>query len=402
MNWNRFYACSFSWKLTAIKLLLTEPLPFDAELKCSITSQLDFFGVMVVVWVGFTGDCSGCTCSSSEICGVRVWRRDVERRAMPLRVFTSFSCVNKSKSVCKSDAHCEHNDDDAVSIVKLSIKKTRTKRIFIKNVKVQFVCVRRVFTNDMLTNIESIFVSSMRFHREFSERHDTTSSLEHFYSRRFHAVVGGSSDSLSRRTHSVCKPLQHVSMPIRYFAFVKWKRQKVSVPLWSVDYRAGIIACSNLSFDSQMNMICTLDVMLTSFIRFRLFFFVVSSPERFVCSFVRPFPRRSVETIHVWIDEESRCDATAKQNKKQQIRFNVLDFHNRMGYSIVRILFFHLRSSDWNSTMSECRLRRGPSLIATNMSDIWKLIAKEIYVIASLANSRMRIELFSLFVFRIA
>lgn len=28
--------------LTAMRLLLTEPRPFDAELKCSITSQLDF------------------------------------------------------------------------------------------------------------------------------------------------------------------------------------------------------------------------------------------------------------------------------------------------------------------------------------------------------------------------
>lgn len=49
------------------------------------------------------------------------------------------------------------------------------------------------------------------------------------------------------------------------------KKQKVYVPLWSVDYLARIIACSNLSFDSPMNMICTLDVMLTSFILLRLF-----------------------------------------------------------------------------------------------------------------------------------
>lgn len=67
--------------LTAIKLLLTDPLPLVDELKCSITSQLDFFGVVVCGPV--PGDGNGCTCSSSDICAERVCRNDVDRRAMP-------------------------------------------------------------------------------------------------------------------------------------------------------------------------------------------------------------------------------------------------------------------------------------------------------------------------------
>lgn len=81
-------------QLTAIKLLLTEPRPFSALLKCSMTSQLDFFGVVVAVALVselITGECNDGTCNSSEICGVRVCRNDVERRPIPLREFTSFS-----------------------------------------------------------------------------------------------------------------------------------------------------------------------------------------------------------------------------------------------------------------------------------------------------------------------
>lgn len=55
--------------LTAIKLLLTDPRPFGAVLKCSMTSQLDFFGVVVVVWDGFTGEFNAGTCNSNDICG---------------------------------------------------------------------------------------------------------------------------------------------------------------------------------------------------------------------------------------------------------------------------------------------------------------------------------------------
>lgn len=72
-------------ELTAIKLLLTEPRPFADVLKCSITSQLDFFGVVVVCGVVEANgdDDNGCTCSSSEICADRVCRSDVERRVRP-------------------------------------------------------------------------------------------------------------------------------------------------------------------------------------------------------------------------------------------------------------------------------------------------------------------------------
>lgn len=79
-------------ELTAIKLLLTEPRPRSALLKCSMTSQLDFFGV-VVVSEPITGDCNDGTCNSSEIFGDRVCRNDVERRLIPLREFASFSCT---------------------------------------------------------------------------------------------------------------------------------------------------------------------------------------------------------------------------------------------------------------------------------------------------------------------
>ena len=81
-------------KLTAIKLLLTEPRPFSALLKCSMTSQLDFFGVVVVAVVNelIIGDCNDGTCNSSDICGDRDCRNEVERRAIPLREFASFSC----------------------------------------------------------------------------------------------------------------------------------------------------------------------------------------------------------------------------------------------------------------------------------------------------------------------
>lgn len=76
-------------QFTAIKLLLTEPRPLSALLKCSMTSQLDFFGVVVafpVVSELITGECNDGTWSSSEICGgVRVCRSDVERRPIPLR-----------------------------------------------------------------------------------------------------------------------------------------------------------------------------------------------------------------------------------------------------------------------------------------------------------------------------
>lgn len=60
-----------------------------------MTSQLDFFGVVVVavalVSEPITGECSDGTCNSSEICGVRVCRSDVERRPIPLREFVSLS-----------------------------------------------------------------------------------------------------------------------------------------------------------------------------------------------------------------------------------------------------------------------------------------------------------------------
>lgn len=85
--------------LTAIKLLLTEPRPRSALLKCSITSQLDFFGVVVaaaLVSELITGDCNVGTCNSSEICGDRDCRNDVERRVIPLRDPTSFSCFNEN------------------------------------------------------------------------------------------------------------------------------------------------------------------------------------------------------------------------------------------------------------------------------------------------------------------
>lgn len=80
-------------ELTAIKLLLTDPRPFSALLKCSMTSQLDFFGVVVVAVVSelIMGDCNDGTCNSSEICGDRDCRNDVERRAIPLRLVTSLS-----------------------------------------------------------------------------------------------------------------------------------------------------------------------------------------------------------------------------------------------------------------------------------------------------------------------
>lgn len=79
--------------LTAIKLLLTDPRPFDPDvLKCSITSQLDFFGVVVDGAV--KGDGNGCTCNSNDIWADRVCRSDVERRAMPaFRGFPSYSLV---------------------------------------------------------------------------------------------------------------------------------------------------------------------------------------------------------------------------------------------------------------------------------------------------------------------
>lgn len=81
--------------LTAIKLLLTEPRHLSLLLKCSITSQLDFFGVVVVdpvvANVLKTGDCKVGIWSSSEIFGGLVWRNDVDRRAIPLREFVSFS-----------------------------------------------------------------------------------------------------------------------------------------------------------------------------------------------------------------------------------------------------------------------------------------------------------------------
>lgn len=58
--------------LTAIKLLLTEPRPLPAVLKCSITSQFDFFGVAVDCGPApELGDGNGCTCNSNEICGER-------------------------------------------------------------------------------------------------------------------------------------------------------------------------------------------------------------------------------------------------------------------------------------------------------------------------------------------
>lgn len=110
-NWNNENFCGFQkniWihrdrichnKLTAIKLLLTEPRPLSAVLKCSITSQLDFFGVVVVgAWLLETNafvpdEWNDGTWSSNEICGDRVCRNDVERRPdIPLRCVGSFSC----------------------------------------------------------------------------------------------------------------------------------------------------------------------------------------------------------------------------------------------------------------------------------------------------------------------
>lgn len=104
-----------------------------------------------------------------------------------------------------------------------------------------------------------------------------------------------------------------------YFAFLLiWKRHKVYVPLWSVDYLAGIIACSNLSFDSQMNMICRLDVMLTSFILFPLILiliFLLLSLQRFARSFERSSRRCSVTTI---FGGEARCGAPVNYNNQNQ------------------------------------------------------------------------------------
>lgn len=58
-----------------------------------MTSQLDFFGVVVVAVVSelIMGECNDGTCNSSEICGDRDCRSDVERLAIPLREPTSFS-----------------------------------------------------------------------------------------------------------------------------------------------------------------------------------------------------------------------------------------------------------------------------------------------------------------------
>lgn len=95
---NKQFICIF---LTAIKLLLTDPRPFGAVLKCSMTSQFDFFGVVVVVCDWFIGEFNGGTCNSNDICGDRVWRNDVERLAIPLREFPSFSCNNQKKNEWK-------------------------------------------------------------------------------------------------------------------------------------------------------------------------------------------------------------------------------------------------------------------------------------------------------------
>lgn len=47
------YAKNSKTTLTAIRLLLTEPRPLDDELKCSITSQLDFLvGLVELFAVG--------------------------------------------------------------------------------------------------------------------------------------------------------------------------------------------------------------------------------------------------------------------------------------------------------------------------------------------------------------
>lgn len=95
--------------LTAIKLLLTDPLPLLAVLKCSITSQLDFFGV--VVCGAASGDANGCTCSSNDIWADLVWRNDVERRVMPppFRELPSWHKENRRKKKGKKNYFSNNN-----------------------------------------------------------------------------------------------------------------------------------------------------------------------------------------------------------------------------------------------------------------------------------------------------
>lgn len=68
-----------------------------------MTSQLDFFGMVVVAAVVselIIGDCKTFgICNSSEICGVLVCRNDVDRRAIPLREFDSFSYFFAEKKI---------------------------------------------------------------------------------------------------------------------------------------------------------------------------------------------------------------------------------------------------------------------------------------------------------------
>lgn len=109
---------------------------------------------------------------------------------------------------------------------------------------------------------------------------------------------------------SVFRWVWHETIAANSTRSAEWNRHRVYVPLWSVDYLAAIIACSNPSFDSQMNMICILDVMLTSF------FLALSS-------FYFPFLRRSVKAI---FDGESRCGAAARWKKTTTSKISSVSF----------------------------------------------------------------------------
>lgn len=79
---------------TAIRLLLTEFRPRDV-LKCSITSQFDFFAA---VYAGGGEMCGGGMGTSIDIWAVRVWRNDAERRVMP-DFREAKSCNNKNNLI---------------------------------------------------------------------------------------------------------------------------------------------------------------------------------------------------------------------------------------------------------------------------------------------------------------
>lgn len=105
--------------LTAIKLLLTDPRPRPDELKCSITSQLDFFTGACVATVVPADDADttvadGCPPPANEplppaqlfdgismdVWAVRVWRSDADRRVIPVRRPTTSYMVRKRTVIC--------------------------------------------------------------------------------------------------------------------------------------------------------------------------------------------------------------------------------------------------------------------------------------------------------------